>query len=87
MCLSESELNGTPTFIKSDIGATQYQLCITELDSVHPYYIELISHTGTFHYYSLYIIQEVVYCNEPVSILHLLQTGRMWNVAPSSSFV
>jgi len=67
-CLSEGKLDGISTFIDFADDATHDQFWTTELDALRRYYIEFISHTGAFHYYNLYVIQELAYYNEPFDI-------------------
>ena len=39
-----------------------------ELDSVRQYNIELITQTGVYNYYNLYVMQELAYGNEPIDL-------------------
>jgi len=82
-CLSNGKLDGISTFIDFTDDATHDQFWTTELDSIRHYYIEFISHTGAFHYYNLYVIQELTYYNEPLDISLLTD----WKNAEHPSFI
>ena len=66
--LWEGKLDKVPIYFDFNDGSKHDQFWITELDSVRRYYIELITQTGVYKYYYLYIMQELVYYNEPIDL-------------------
>jgi len=66
--LWDGKLNNITLYFDFDNDAKHNQFWNTELDTVHCYYVKLITCTGTFHCYNQYIMQELAYDNEP---LHL----------------
>ena len=66
--LQEGKLDDIPIYFNFDNDAKHNQFWITELDSVCRYYIKLITQTRVYNYYNLYVMQELVYNNEPVDL-------------------
>ncbi len=66
--LTEGKLDDRPIYLDFDDNAKHDKFWDTELNTVHQYYVELISLTSVFHYYNQYVMQDLTYNNEP---LHL----------------
>ena len=64
----EGKLDDIPIYFNFNNGAKHDQFWITELDSVCQYYIELITQTGVYKYYNLYIMQELAYYNKLIDL-------------------
>jgi hypothetical protein len=64
-CLGKDTPDDASTFDDDDDDTAYGQFWTTELDVTRWFYIELISHIGAFHYYNPYVIQELMYYNEP----------------------
>jgi hypothetical protein len=66
--LKEGKLDKKPIYIDFGDNAKHDQFWQTEFDSVHQYYIELITQMGTFHSFNQYVVQDLAYNNEPLDI-------------------
>ena len=66
--LQDGKLDDITLYFDFDDDAKHNRFWDTELETVHRYYVELITRTGAFHCYNQYIMQELAYNNEP---LHL----------------
>ena len=73
--LQEGKLNDMTVYIDFDNNTKHDRFWTTELDSVHRYYIDLITQTGAYNYYNLYVMQELTYYNEPINLSFL----RNWS--------
>ena len=73
--LREGKLDDMTVYIDFDNNAKHDRFWTTELDSVHRYYIDLITQTGAYNYYNLYVMQELTYYNEPINLSFL----RNWS--------
>ena len=62
------KLDEITIFFDFDEQAKHDKFWITELESVCQYYIELITHTGVYHYYNPYVMQDLAYNNKPLDL-------------------
>ena len=69
--LWEGKLNNMTVYIDFDDDTKHNRFWTIELDSVHQYYIDLITQTRAYNYYNLYIMQELMYYNEPINLSFL----------------
>ena len=74
--LWEGKLNDMTVYINFDNNTKHDQFWTTELDSVHRYYIDVITQTRAYNYYNLYVMQELVYYNKPIDLSFL----RNWSI-------
>jgi len=81
--LQDGKLDDITLYFDFDDDAKHDQLWDTELDTVRHYYVELITHTGAFHCYNQYIMQELTYDNKP---LHLPLTYS-WETNGHPSYI
>ena len=69
--LREGKLDDITIYIDFDDNAKHDQFWTIELDSVCQYYIDLITQTGAYNYYNLYIMQELMYYNKLIDLSFL----------------
>jgi hypothetical protein len=66
--LRDGKLDDKLIYFDFDDDAKHDQFWTTELDSVRRYFIELITQTGVYNYYNLYVMQELAYDNDPIDL-------------------
>ena len=66
--LREGMIDDIPIYFNFSDDAKHDQFWTTELESVRRYYTELITQTGVYNYYNLYVMQELAYYNEPIDL-------------------
>jgi len=81
--LKEGKLDELSVYFDFDDNAKHDQFWQKELDSVHRYYIKLITTFGVFHTYNGYVIQELAYNNEPLQLNNLAN----WEVEECPRFI
>ena len=62
------KLNNINIYFNFNEQAKHDKFWNTGLESVHQYYINLISQTGAFHYYNPYVMQDLTYHNKPLNL-------------------
>ena len=81
--LKEGKLDELSVYFDFDDDTKHDQFWQKELDSVHRYYIELITTFGIFHTYNGYVFQELAYNNEPLQLNNLAN----WEVEERPRFI
>ena len=66
--LRDGKLDDKLIYFDLDDDAKHDRFWTTELDSVRQYNIELITQTGVYNYYNLYVMQELAYGNELIDL-------------------
>ena len=81
--LRDGKLDNIHIYFNFEDDAVHDNFWNTEIAAIRQYYIELITRSGAYNFYNLYVIQELVYLNEP---LELDNIGD-WSVEGRPSFV